>query len=195
VTMAAGLPGRPGTVMAGRVSRRRPAPERRRRDSEPGWDGEFQMRCGTPAGMTITAWAGTAASRAAISAVRSPSVTTTRRSLSRLAGGPGSSGPVRCTAVTRPVRALVGSSVSIHRVSWPVVSVAEPELLLTYGAVAASWTSSADRSTSCTVPDGAVSFCLMFQLSWLETAVSESTAVGLPWRFLMRQRGGAPLVG
>ncbi len=74
------------------------------------------MRCGIPAGMTISAWAGTAAGRAVISAVSSPSVTTTRRSLSRLAGMPGSSGPVRSTAVTRAARAPAGSSVSSHRV-------------------------------------------------------------------------------
>jgi hypothetical protein len=62
------------------------------------------MRCGTPAGTTITAWAGTAVGRAAISAVSSPFVTTTRRSLSRLSGVPGSSGPLKVWKILAKLR-------------------------------------------------------------------------------------------
>src|ERR1700757_1486458 len=43
--------------------------------------------------------------------------------------------------------------------------------------------------------DGATRFCLMFQLSWLETAVSASTRRWSALTLSMRQRGGAPLVG
>lgn len=79
--------------------------------------------------MTITASAGTAAGRPAISAVTPPSVTTRSRSSSRPAGMPGFSRPVRLTAVSRAVRAPVESSVSTHRVSWPVTDegVTDPQ--------------------------------------------------------------------